>query len=410
MARASARLPRLSRRDLGLLLLLAAATLAHALWTEDVPWSAVFGIGMGALIGAWLQRRSGAMVLGRNHRDTALVVQDIHTLRQAFTVLTKQVDATIDTSEAAVMGMIDRVNRVHHNAQILQAKIHAAVDRSKALSSDSLNRAGEHGQAVSTLAEHQHAMEAAQAQNQQRVQAVAGQVRQLTPLATLISDISRQTNLLAINASIEAARAGPEGAGFKVVAAEVRRLSQQTAEAARQISDGIGQAAGAIDDEMARASARQGDSAARQLGEIAQHIQVMSDTLGDVVPYLGELSQHMDQGMATIDTDVMDILAEMQFQDINRQLLQQINAALASLSDHFAQIYHLIDGQAPPPPMLLEELLARWTDNYVMHAQRVAHVLGTGRERGDGKPPPVAAAAPAELSLAGNQGARIEFF
>ena len=37
--------------------------------------------------------------------------------------------------------------------------------------------------------------------------------------------------------------------------------------------------------------------------------------------------------------------------------------------------YELIDGDAPPPPMLLEELLARWTENYVMHSQRVAHAL-----------------------------------
>lgn len=410
MANRLANLPRISRRDVGLLILLTAALVAHALWAEAVPWSAVIGIGIGAVLGGWLQRRHAPMMLGRNHRDTALVVQDIHTLRQAFTVLTKQVDATIDTSESAVMSMIERVHRVHQNAQSLQGRINTAVDRSKALSSDSLNRAGQHGQAVSTLAEHQQAMEAAQAENQQRVQAVAGQVRQLTPLATLISEISRQTNLLAINASIEAARAGPEGAGFKVVAAEVRRLSQQTSEAARQISDGIHLAAATIDDEMARATAQQGDSAARQLGEIAQHIQVMSDTLGDVVPYLGELSRHMDDGMATIDTDVMNILAEMQFQDINRQLLEQINAALTSLSEHFAQIYHLIDGQAPPPPMLLEELLARWTDNYVMHAQRVAHVVGTGRGQ-DGTPAAATtASAPAELSLAGNQGSRIEFF
>ncbi|GCL62003.1 hypothetical protein AQPW35_10840 [Rubrivivax pictus] len=387
--------------------------LAHSLWADEVPWSAVFGVGVGVVLGNWLQRFHRPM-LGRNHRDTAVVVQDIHTLRQAFNVLTKQVDATIQASESAVMSMIDRVHRVHNHAQSLQTKIHAAVGRSQALSTDSLSRAGQHGQAVASLAEHQQALETVQAENQQRVGAVAERVRQLTPLATLITDISRQTNLLAINASIEAARAGPEGAGFKVVAAEVRRLSQQTAEAARQISEGIHQAAGTIDAEMARAESQHGTSAARQLGEIAQHIQLMSDTLSDVVPYLGELSQHMDQGMATIDHDVMDILAEMQFQDINRQLLEQINAALASLSEHFAQIYSLIDGQAPPPPILLEELLARWTDNYVMHSQRVAHAQGTGRgdvpaptpapERASTSPPP------AELSLAGNQGARIEFF
>jgi methyl-accepting chemotaxis protein len=120
------------------------------------------------------------------------------------------------------------------------------------------------------------------------------------------------------------------------------------------------------------------------------------------------LSSHMDNGMATIGEDVMDILGEMQFQDINRQLLEQINAALASLSEHFAQIYGLIDGQAPPPPVMLEELLARWTDNYVMHSQRIAHVLGTGPAEQSAASQPATPAA--ELSLVANQGSRIEFF
>ena len=405
--------PRPSLRDLGLLALFGGALLAHSLWADQFPWPAVFGIGIGAVLGGWLQRLHKPM-LGRNHRDAAVVVQDIHTLRQAFDVLTKQVDATIQASESAVMSMIERVHRVHHHAQSLQTKIHAAVGRSQALSSDSLSRAGQHGQAVAALAEHQQALESVQGENQQRVGAVAERVRQLMPLASLIADISRQTNLLAINASIEAARAGPEGAGFKVVAAEVRRLSQQTAEAARQISEGIHQAASTIDAETARAEAQPGGSAARQLGEIAQHIQLMSDTLSDVVPYLGELSQHMDQGMATIDHDVMDILAEMQFQDINRQLLEQIGSAMDSLSDHFAQIYQLIDGQAPPPPVLLRELLERWTDNYVMHAQRVAHLEGSGQRdpaaRVIDAPSDPQDAPSTELVLATQNGPRIELF
>ena len=148
MAMQAPTLPRLTRRDIGLLGLMLGALGAHSLWTDQVPWSAVFGLGIGAVLGAWLQRHQNPLMLGRNHRDTAVVVQDIHTLRQAFSVLTKQVDATIVASESAVMSMIERVHRVHHNAQELQTKIHAAVHRSQALSSDSLSRAGQHGQAV----------------------------------------------------------------------------------------------------------------------------------------------------------------------------------------------------------------------------------------------------------------------
>jgi len=79
------------------------------------------------------------------------------------------------------------------------------------------------------------------------VQRLTARIAQIDQAANVISTIARQTNMLALNASIEASRAGNQGKGFAVVAEEVRKLSGQTAQAARE----VGLITDSIRDEMA---------------------------------------------------------------------------------------------------------------------------------------------------------------
>ncbi len=393
-----------------------ALALLHAIspgWMgEQAAWGTLAGCGVGLLAADFRFSRT-------QHPETVteVVSQDLAHLEKCFAILQKQVTVTIRTSEQAVLETVSRLNRVHRRSAELHQHIVDAVGRSRVLSESSQQEASGNQNTVATLAASQEAFAKARQDNQIRIRNVVEQVRHLTPLAALIGDISQQTNLLAINASIEAARAGEEGAGFKVVAAEVRRLSAQTAEAALKISDGIQTVAATIEGELVQASELDQDGgAASHLTEVATHIAQISASLNEVVPYLVDLSNNMHDGMDCITTDIIDAMGHMQFQDINRQLLEQVESALGSLSVHSAALYALVGGEAPPPPQALEDLMERWIDGYVMEEQRVAHAAitqGTLRSR-KGEGPEVVFArshiTPDDIQLAEPEVPKIELF
>lgn len=104
--------------------------------------------------------------------------------------------------------------------------------------------------------------------------------REINKIVKEIEDIAFQTNILALNASVEAARAGDAGKGFSVVAGEIRRLASKTTAASKHTADLIEKNSEAVDEGMKKASAAAGSL--RQSVEGVKQVNTMVDKISEI--------------------------------------------------------------------------------------------------------------------------------
>ncbi|WP_343593252.1 methyl-accepting chemotaxis protein [Paracidovorax wautersii] len=201
-------------------------------------------------------------------------------------------------------------------------------------------------------------------------------VEELQEMAGAVSRIAQQTNLLAINATIEAAHAGERGRGFAQVAQEVRSLSKMSGETGQRITDRVR----AI--HLAIGEARAAAEASRQ-----QEQHVITDSEGRIEHVLGAFLQ-LTSGLAQsaqvlreegrqIQQEINDSLVQLQFQDRVSQVLshvrdniQRFPSVVQEHSDRQAQGGRLEPLQAQG---LLDELAA----TYAMDSERHLHSTAT---------------------------------
>jgi len=233
----------------------------------------------------------------------------------------------IKATGLSVVQIADSINKVSDNAT-----------RSAHVAQNSLNAAEKGAQAVRNAINGMDEIREQIQETSKRIKRLGESSQEIGEIVQLITGITEQTNVLALNAAIQAASAGDAGRGFAVVAEEVQRLAERSAEATKHITEIvkiIQQDTQSTVEAMERSTEGvvEGARVADQAGQALHEIEMVSTQLAEHIGAISNATQDQAKSAAQIASSMKGILNITQLTTAGTQKTAQSATELTSLAE-----------------------------------------------------------------------------
>jgi len=247
-------------------------------------------------------------------------------LREFDAQVMNQLCRAVGLSEKTALDFIERVGALHK----MSGRLVRYLDDAHAQSEAMQRGIEENSNIIRELAAFVQTLPQQIAQERGQLKALLTEVKGLTEMTDTIRGIARQTEILAINAAIEAARAGDAGRGFAVLAGEVRRLATQANASAEKVSHDIGALVTTVQSGYSvefEARTRHNEAEAARLGGLTLKLD---EGYVDMRQFYEMLMTAVTGHNCELDRGLGLLLDTAQTQDVVKQIVDRVQPAFES--------------------------------------------------------------------------------